>query len=237
MHNLLYSPKYGHVVQNVRFSGFFLFPGSFNPVHEGHRQLAKSTDFDLISSDIKPSCTVYEMSVSNVDKANISSEKIYQRLEEFTDSDFPVLITKTPMFIDKIQHFYLEKETEVNKFIIGFDTFERLFQPKYYNQETTIDAFIEKISEKNVAFFVAGRYNSATKTFMSFSMEQKKEMKAEDDSVAQSVNKFGIPLEILRRYNVPEAIFDRIHPLKSNEGEDIRVDISSTDIRKMRGMD
>ena len=125
----------------------------------------------MISSDIRPSCTVYEMSVSNVDKANASCDKIHQRLAEFGPSDFPVLISKTPMFINKISHFWLEDAKAVNKFIIGFDTFERLFQPKYYNQEVTIDAFIEKIIQQNVAFFVAGRYSSLTKTFMNFKLE------------------------------------------------------------------
>lgn len=141
------------------------------------------------------------------------------------------------MFIDKIQHFFLEEETSTNKFIIGFDTFERLFQSKYYNQEVTIDAFIEKITLCNVSFFVAGRYSSASKTFMSFSSEQKMQLHEGQGNSQSVTNKFGIPLEILRKYNVPETIFDRIHPLKTSDGDDVRVDISSTEIRKIRNLE
>jgi hypothetical protein len=41
-----------------------------------------------------------------------------------------------------------------------------------------------------------------------------------------------VGLATLRKLSVPEALICRIHALKTKEGEEIRVDISSTEIRE-----
>jgi hypothetical protein len=85
------------------------------------------------------------MSVFNVDKPPISLENIITRLNYFNDQDHPVLITKTPMFTQKLSHLYLENMDTINNFILGYDTFERLFNMKYYSESNSIAAFLDQL--------------------------------------------------------------------------------------------
>jgi hypothetical protein len=55
-----------------------------------------------------------------------------------------------------------------NNFVVGFDTFKRLFMEKYYTEENSIHAFVEKLIQKNVHLYVAGRYNAQSQEFETF---------------------------------------------------------------------
>jgi hypothetical protein len=99
--NLLYVPKTKSTIANVKFSGFFMIPGSFNPIHIGHRTLGKQDFYPTVNH----ANYIFEMSVFNVDKPPISRSSIVQRLNNFLPEDHPVLITKTPLFNGKLDHF------------------------------------------------------------------------------------------------------------------------------------
>ena len=165
------------------------------------------------------------MSVFNVDKPPISLENIITRLNYFNDQDHPVLITKTPMFTQKLSHLYLENMDTINNFILGYDTFERLFNMKYYSESNSIAAFLDQLQKNNVNFYVAGRLNQKTGIFDNL-------YSPDNSCSSQEKNQYGVSKMLLKNLNVPMEIWDTIHPINKSDGECVRVDISSTEIRQ-----
>src|SRR5213075_1439540 len=55
-----------------------LFPGSFNPMHEGHVSLAQAAE------ELRQQPVAFELSVTNVDKPPLAGETVRQRLAQFT---------------------------------------------------------------------------------------------------------------------------------------------------------
>ena len=95
---------------------------------------------------------------------------------------------------------------------MGYDTFIRLFDPKYYSEDNSLETFVEKIKRKNIHFHVAGRYSQTSGIY----------------------NK--LDLEELNSDYVPKLIAENIHPITLSDGSDFRVDISSTELRKRAAM-
>lgn len=79
--NLLFDPKTQNCLANVQLDNFFILPGSFNPIHKGHRTLADASLYPTGSN------IIYEMSIFNADKPPISADKIIERLKEFQAED------------------------------------------------------------------------------------------------------------------------------------------------------
>ena len=136
------------LINNVTdYSQYLIFPGSFNPIHEGHLELLKC-GIDL--SGKKP---VFEISFKNVDKLDLSFEEISKRIKQFkTISE--LLVTNVATFLEKSILF------KGADFLIGGDTLIRLFDNKYYNSEMHNNKIIDQfISLKNsgTKFVVGGR--------------------------------------------------------------------------------
>jgi len=127
---------------------FVLFPGSFNPMHEGHVLLAR------VAEELRQQPLAFEISVANVDKPTLAGETVRHRLAQFAWKS-PVELTRAPTFLDKSRLF------PSTTFVIGADTAERLVAPKYYgDDELRMHVALEEIANTGSSFLVAVRIDA-----------------------------------------------------------------------------
>ena len=126
-----------------------LFPGSFNPMHEGHVSLAQAAE------ELRQQPVAFELSVTNVDKPPLAGETVRQRLAQFAWRA-PVELTRAPTFVEKARLF------PGTTFVVGADTAERLFGSKYYGgDEDRMHMALEEIANSGSSFLVAVRPDAA----------------------------------------------------------------------------
>ena len=136
-----------------------LLPGSFSPLHSGHRGLAQAAEVALGE---RPA---FEISVVNVDKPPLDPAEIERRLAQF-DAGETVVLTTAETFFKKARLF------PGRTFVIGWDTAIRLVAPRYYrreaagreaagnrivNPETAMLAALAEMWTAGARFLVAGR--------------------------------------------------------------------------------
>jgi len=127
---------------------FVLFPGSFNPMHEGHVLLAR------VAEELRQQPLAFEISVTNVDKPPLAGETVRNRLAQFAWKS-PVELTRAPTFLEKSRLF------PSATFVIGADTAERLVAPKYYgDDEFLMHVALEEIANSGSSFLVAVRIDA-----------------------------------------------------------------------------
>jgi hypothetical protein len=125
-------------------------PGSFNPLHNGHKAMGQAAT-EFIKQSGQEARVFFELSITNVDKAPISEEDLLTRAAQFK-GQYDLVATRTPKFADKVKQF------PYHKFVVGFDTARRLLDPKYTNG--CVQAMLEELKAiKGVgcSFLVAGR--------------------------------------------------------------------------------
>ena len=126
-----------------------LFPGSFNPMHEGHALLAR------VAEELRQQPVAFEISVTNVDKPPLAGETVRHRLAQFAWKS-PVELTRAPTFVEKSRLF------PGTTFVVGADTAERLFGPQYYgDDEGRMHDALDEIANSGGSFLVAVRLDAA----------------------------------------------------------------------------
>jgi len=127
---------------------FVLFPGSFNPMHEGHVSLAR------VAEELRQQPLAFEISVTNVDKPPLAGETVRHRVAQFAWKS-PVELTRAPTFLEKSRLF------PSTTFVIGADTAERLVAPKYYgDDELRMHGALEEVANSGNSFLVAVRIDT-----------------------------------------------------------------------------
>lgn len=190
------------VVQDFDFRGLIL-PGSFNPLHKGHTELALAAQRFMMRMTGVECSVAFEIAVSNADKGTIASSALKQRVSQFADASsplgqWPVIISNATLFTQKAQLF------NGCTFIIGADTAVRIVDKKYYDMdEHRMILTLHEMSQRDCRFLVAGRF---------------------DDKVS---NRYISAQEILDT-SIPAVLK---HMFLALEESEFRSDLSSTQIR------
>ena len=119
-----------------------VLPGSFNPLHQGHINLLNLAEKKFQQRGF------FEISLSNVDKNLISYEEVRFRLNQFIKLR-DVIISNKATFIEKSSIY------KNCKFVIGYDTAERVLDNYYYKDN--IKKGLSLINKYKCSFIVAGR--------------------------------------------------------------------------------
>ena len=135
----------GVIAPEVERGQRLFLSGSFNPLHEGHEQLAAAAGQ---LSGRQPSL---ELSIENVDKPPLQRSEVERRLKQMRGR-FPVVMTRSPTFLQKARLF------GGCHFALGYDTAVRLLQGQYYDEgEWGVAAALEEFAAGGCRFWVAGR--------------------------------------------------------------------------------
>ena len=123
-----------------------LLPGSFNPVHEGHRRMLALAAARLGAGG------AYELAILNPDKPPLSPGEAARRLAGFSDAE-AVWLTRAPTFPEKARIF------PGATFAVGVDTIVRIAEPRYYGGPDGLAAALSVLGR--CRFLVFGRRTAA----------------------------------------------------------------------------
>ena len=122
----------------------FIFPGSFNPCHAGHLEMAKL-------ATTKQSLPLwFEISIHNVEKRSLSLAELAERAsQDFLEHGLVFTTAKT--FVEKSELF------PTATFIVGADTIIRIGDPKFYSSTTEMETWFNRWLEQGTRFLVFER--------------------------------------------------------------------------------
>ena len=133
----------GRAVADEPFRGAVL-PGSFNPLHQGHLDLA-SAAAGILGCEV-----ALELSVLNVDKPPLGSAEVRRRVAQF-QGKARLLLTRAETF---------RKKADVLPgcvYVMGWDTAVRLLEPRYYGGQGAMLRALAEMGSAGCRFLVAGR--------------------------------------------------------------------------------
>ncbi|MFO0819529.1 MAG: hypothetical protein U1A77_16390 [Pirellulales bacterium] len=122
-----------------------LFPGAFNPLHDGHREMAR------VATELTGWRVDFELSIENVDKPPLDYTEIATRGRQFGGGE-RLWLTRAPTFAEKSRLF------PGALFIVGADTIARVGNAKYHGGTAeSLQASHAEIARHGCRFLVFGR--------------------------------------------------------------------------------
>ena len=96
----------------------------------------------------------------NIDKGPIEEDIILKRLVQFQTKGLSLVLTAQPYFYKKALMFPNQH------FVLGFDTFVRLLDVRYYDgSQARLHDILRQLDEVKTSFYVGGRLNNLTQRF------------------------------------------------------------------------
>lgn len=126
-----------------------VIPGSFNPVHRGHRGLLKAgveVVREMKGGDV---VGAFEIGVGNADKGVLEREEVERRVRQFEDDI--CIVSGAMLLVDKANML------PGVAFVVGVDTAERLVMPKYYGGMSAMLTALSGIMVKGCLVLVGAR--------------------------------------------------------------------------------
>jgi len=125
-------------------AGLLVFPGSFDPLHEGHLRMA------VIAEEIAERPIDFELAALNVDKPALDYLEMRARADQFVGRR--LWLTRAATFLEKLDVF------PEGTFVMGADTFARLVDPRFYGGSTeAADRAARRIAGQARGLIVFGR--------------------------------------------------------------------------------
>lgn len=228
---IVYSSSTTFPLASSNTSRIVILDSSFNPPHLAHSTLAKEALEFSYNGEVTPKLELLLLlllSVVNADKLYPQPAQFDQRLEmmymmaKYLEDKWNVQVsigvTKHARFVDKSvaiirylqQYFAQDYHSMKLTFAVGFDTLERILNPKYYLPDKLLDLLSEFM--RTTDLFCLTR--------------------------AENVESYNQQMEYLRNLRhgkipeVPEAFMNNVHVMSVREDRDQIGLISSTAVRK-----
>lgn len=125
-----------------------VFPGSFHPLHAGHRRMAE------IAAEQLGAPVEFEISIINVEKPPLDFIEIDDRVSQFPPPQV-VWLTRAPTMEEKSARF------PGATFVVGVDTMQRIADPRYHGDPAAWQAAMGRIAARGCRFLVFGREQGA----------------------------------------------------------------------------
>jgi hypothetical protein len=124
-----------------------LLPGSFNPCHAGHWELA------AVAAGLLGHPVAFELSLHNVDKPALAVDEVGRRAAQFAGKA-DLWLTLAPTFLQKARLF------PGTVFVTGADTAARILAERYYADQEDHGKALRTLSDLQCRFLVAARLDA-----------------------------------------------------------------------------
>ena len=139
----LFNNEVGYISNNKN-NPELIFPGSFNPLHEGHIKMKE------LAEKKTGMHTTFEICAKNADKPPLTYYEIKRTIDQFQNNE-SWMLTSAGRFSEKAEMF------PNSVFIIGADTLMRVFDEKFYKSYKDMMEHIQRFNDHNINFLVFGR--------------------------------------------------------------------------------